>query len=74
MSRLRKTPPPRRALIVEAVRLGVDTAERLADLFGCAPRRIRSELNDLERRRRVRRSPRVGQGRRGRPAQIWRAS
>ncbi len=72
---LRKRPPSRSALLVEAISLGVDTTERLADLFGVPRQVVRSTLGDLETRMLVSRSGYVRKpGRRGAPLRRWSVS
>ncbi len=64
-------PPTRRDLIVDAIALGVNTSNRIADLFGISIKIVQSELYDMAARKRIRRAGSLKENRRGKHRQVW---
>ena len=63
--------PTARSLILDAIRNGAVTTDRIAELVGLDAHRVQSDLCDMAARKRVRRVGAVKEDRRGPPRTVW---
>jgi len=67
----RQRAPTLRDLIVDAIALGVNTSNRIADLLGVSIKVVQSELYDMAARKRIRRAGSLKENRKGKHRQVW---
>ena len=63
--------PTRRKMILDAISLGANTSERIAELLGATPKVIQSHLTDMAARKQIRRAGARKEKRRGPSRNVW---
>ena len=63
--------PTRRQMIVEAIKMGVNTSDRIAEWLGVRVKIVQSELGDMAARKRIRLAGALKEDRRGKRRNVW---